>query len=133
MVKPAYDLASTLYNCKYQQTFVKLIEFIDSVSNDIFINKLLGHFTMKMKTRAYAQLLGSYQSLSITTMASLFKVSEEYLEKDLSKYIVDGEIFCVIDRVGMVVYVCEKEVCKERIMVERGDVLCRMIKKHLRQ
>lgn len=52
-----------------------------------------------MRIRAYSQLLESYRSLKVSSLAEAFGVTTEYIDADLSRFINAGRLHCKIDAV----------------------------------
>jgi|JI10StandDraft_1071094.scaffolds.fasta_scaffold378831_3 hypothetical protein len=52
-----------------------------------------------MRIRAYSQLLESYKSVEISSMARTFGVTVEFLDRELSRFIFSGRINAKIDKV----------------------------------
>ena len=51
--------------------------------------------------KAFGQLLESYSSLTLRYMAEAFNVTEEYMDRELSRFIADGRLHCRIDKVSV--------------------------------
>lgn len=131
-IENAYKLAESLYHCDYSSLFMNLMEFLEFISDDVHIERYRNLFCQEIKLKAYKQLLSSYESLSLETMAGIFSVSVEYMEKDLINYIVSDKLACKIDKVNMTVFFVEEEPNKISELLENGDELLRMIKKRLK-
>lgn len=128
----AMELAISLYECQYDIYLRKLHNFIMLIEEDPFIGRFANYFCKEMKLRAYKQLLESYQCLSLQCMADTFKISEVYLEKDLSNYIVEKRIDCSIDKMSGVITMREPILSNLANVVERGNMLIRTIKKNIK-
>ncbi|TBU06461.1 subunit Rpn7 of 26S proteasome, partial [Hamiltosporidium magnivora] len=127
----AYKLVESFYKCNYRTIFYEISDFAENIRNETFLSSLINYFVYEMKSRVYQQLLLSYKSLHIETMASIFGVSVEYLEKDLIKYIVDKKVSCRIDRITMSVSACKSEIDYNSYVVESSDEMLRMMRKIL--
>ncbi|ELQ76670.1 26S proteasome regulatory complex, subunit RPN7/PSMD6 [Trachipleistophora hominis] len=106
-VNLAYDLAQAIYNCYYDKIFPCLVAFSSYYMDDIFIGDKIHYFINETKIRSYNQLLESYSSIGLESMALTFGVSEEYLEADLGKFLVNERMKCVIDKIDKMVLVKE--------------------------
>ncbi|KAF7679655.1 26S proteasome regulatory subunit RPN7 [Astathelohania contejeani] len=126
--RAAYSLSKTFYGCDYQRFLIDLSNFADSIRDEIYLRRLVDFFVKEMKIKAYRQLLDSYKSLSIHELSNVFGISEEFLERDISNYIVDGRIQCVIDRVERIIMVSERNKCDEEELIKKGEELIRLIK-----
>ncbi|KAL0265557.1 UNVERIFIED_CONTAM: hypothetical protein PYX00_011269 [Menopon gallinae] len=132
-VGPAYVLAETLYLCNYPALLGSLARFLDAISGEMYLERHRDMFCREVKLRAYKQLLKSYESLSLESMACIFGVSVEYVERDLARYIAADRLPCKIDRVSMTVFVSESAPNRFNELLEAGDELQRMVKKRLRR
>jgi len=52
-----------------------------------------------MRVKAYSQLLESYSSLTLTYMADSFGVTQDFIDKELHRFIAAGRLHCKIDKV----------------------------------
>ncbi|SGZ39651.1 related to 26S proteasome regulatory subunit RPN7 [Hanseniaspora guilliermondii] len=99
-----FSLAISLYSSDYASFF----KFLLATREKVFIpSKFLSphtdFFLRQMRLKAYAQLLQSYQSLSLKSMADSFGVSSEFLDEDLCKFIPTKQLNCTIDKVNGIV------------------------------
>lgn len=94
---------NSLYLSDYRSFFVALAGVQHVLLEDRYLSAHAHYYVRELRVKAYAQLLQSYSSLSITSMASSFGVSVEWLDADLAKFIRQGRISAVIDRVGGIV------------------------------
>lgn len=99
-----FSLAISLYSSDYASFF----KFLLATREKVFIpSKFLSphtdFFLRQMRLKAYAQLLQSYQSLSLKSMADSFGVSPEFLDEDLCKFIPTKQLNCTIDKVNGIV------------------------------
>lgn len=101
-------LIDCLIECKYEQYFKRILDFVDLMEKDYFLFQLKEHFCKEMKIRGYQQLLLSYKSFHLHRMAEIFKVDALFIEQDLRNFINDGKIDCIIDRIDGVVKMEEK-------------------------
>lgn len=125
-------LAKSLFDCVYGDFMYDLYCFSLSVKEDVFVGGFVDFFCKEMKLRAYRQVLESYQSMSLSAMAETFGVEEEYIEKDLSRFIVEGRMGCKIDRVSKVVHM--DSVVRDGVdsIINVGNNLVRKIKKYIK-
>lgn len=95
------SLASSLYNAEYAQLFKSLAEV---EQNQLLPSRLLyphaQYFVREMRIIAYAQLLESYRSLTLESMARDFGVKKDFIDSDLARFIATGRLTAVIDRVS---------------------------------
>ncbi|AGO11799.1 AaceriADR027Wp [[Ashbya] aceris (nom. inval.)] len=98
------SLTISLYTSEYSSYFPYLLETYDNVLMPCkYLNRHADCFVREMRRKVYAQLLESYKTLSIKSMANTFGVSVEFLDKDLSKFIPNKQLNCIIDRVNGIV------------------------------
>lgn len=95
------SLMHSLYNAEYAQLFKSLA---DVEQNHLLPSRLLNphsqFYVREMRIVAYAQLLESYRSLTLDSMARDFGVKKEFIDADLAKFIAAGRLTAVIDRVS---------------------------------
>ena len=58
------------------------------------------YYVREVKIKAYAQLLESYRSLTLTYMADAFGVTEDYIDSELCRFIAGGRLHAKIDKVS---------------------------------
>lgn len=76
------DFMSSLYNCKYDEFFRSLAAIEQNhLRTSRYLLPHLRYYIREMRILAYAQLLESYRSLTVTSMAQAFGVSEEFIDK----------------------------------------------------
>ncbi|EDO14555.1 hypothetical protein Kpol_284p2 [Vanderwaltozyma polyspora DSM 70294] len=98
------SLTISLYTCDYSSFFPFLLETHEKVLLPCkYLNKHADYFMRKMRRKVYEQLLESYKTLSLKSMASAFGVSVEFLDNDLGKFIPNKQLNCIIDRVNGIV------------------------------
>jgi len=120
------DYAKSLYECHYDKFFVALASLEQSylLPSQIF-RAHARWYVREMRIRAYAQLLESYSSLTLKSMALAFGVSEEFVDKDLSHFISLGRLNCTIDQVNGIVETTQpsSKSAQYETVIKRGDVL----------
>lgn len=98
------SLAISLYSSDYNSFFPFLLQarekaFLPSK----FLNPHTDFFLRQMRIKVYTQLLQSYKTLSLKSMADSFGVSVEFLDNDLGKFISTKQLNCVVDRVNGII------------------------------
>ena len=78
-----------------------------------------------MRILAYSQLLESYKSVQLESMARAFGVSIEFLDKELSRFIASGRLHCKIDKVGGIVETTrpDNKNAQYQAVIKQGDLL----------
>lgn len=115
----AYKLIQYIHGCQYFNIFKQCIEFCEENISDIFIGDKMGYFLNEIKIRSYNQLLESYSSIKLKSMAETFCISEDYLEKDLNQFIINERLNCMIDKIDQMVLVRE---CERSLADKLGDL-----------
>jgi len=89
------------------------------------------YFCREMRVKAYSQLLESYRSVQLQSMADAFGVSVEFLDKELSRFIASGRLHCKIDKVGGVVETNRPDAKNAlyQTTMKQGDLLLNRIQK----
>ncbi|KAJ2722183.1 proteasome regulatory particle subunit [Coemansia sp. Benny D115] len=125
-------LLRSLYDCKYSEFFVALAGVETdhlNVSRYLFAHRRF--YTREMRIRGYAQLLESYLSLTIKSMADSFGVTEEFIDTELSRFVAAGRLHCVIDKVGGIVETNRPDTknAQYQTTIKQGDLLLNRIQK----
>jgi 26S proteasome regulatory subunit N7 len=134
------DYANSFYNCQYDKFFsalgnVPLLKALAALEADLKSDRyLFAHYKFyvrEMRITIYNQLLQSYQSLTIESMAKSFGVSEDWIDSDLSKFISLGRVNAVIDKVGGVIETNRPDAknAQYQSVIKQGDVLLNRIQK----
>ncbi|GAA5855343.1 hypothetical protein JCM8547_009042 [Rhodosporidiobolus lusitaniae] len=98
------NFAESLWKCDYSGFFKALATVEES---HLLPSRLLHpharYYTRELRLKAYAQLLESYRSVTLESLASAFGVTVPWLDADLAKFIASSRLPCTIDRVAGVV------------------------------
>jgi len=89
----------SLYNCQYADFFQELGKVEQILKADRYLFPHYAFYVREMKIKAYAQLLESYRSLTLTYMADAFGVTEEFMDSELCRFIASGRLHAKIDKV----------------------------------
>ncbi|KAJ2765513.1 proteasome regulatory particle subunit [Coemansia nantahalensis] len=122
----------SLYNCQYADFFVALAAVeVDhlNVSRYLFAHRRF--YTREMRIRSYAQLLESYLSLTVKSMADSFGVTQQFIDSELSRFAAAGRLHCVIDKVGGIVLTNRPDTknAQYQSTIKQGDILLNHIQK----
>ncbi|KAG5438282.1 hypothetical protein PCANB_002769 [Pneumocystis canis] len=126
------NMVNSLYYCNYALFFQALAEVEE---NHLRVNRYLflhsNYYIREMKRKSYAQLLESYKALSIASMASAFGVSTEFIDKDLSKFIANKQLNCIIDRVNGIIETNrpDSKNAQYQLLIKQGDHLLNKLQK----
>ncbi|CAI4036965.1 hypothetical protein SMKI_16G2620 [Saccharomyces mikatae IFO 1815] len=127
------SLTISLYASDYASYFPYLLETYDNVLIPCkYLNKHADFFVREMRRKVYAQLLDSYKTLSLKSMASAFGVSVAFLDNDLGKFIPNKQLNCVIDRVNGIVETNrpDNKNAQYHLLVKQGDGLLTKLQKY---
>lgn len=132
-LEPLVSLINCLYTCQYNHFLRYLLE-----TNDLLVvpNKYLhvhsSYFMREMRCKAYAQLLESYKLLSLTSMATSFNVSEEFLDADLARFIPNGKLNCTINMVNGIIETNrpDNKNSQFHLLIKQGDALLTKLQKY---
>ncbi|KAJ1740216.1 proteasome regulatory particle subunit [Coemansia sp. RSA 989] len=122
----------SLHDCHYADFFVALAEVeTEHLKVSRYLNKHYHYFTREMRIRGYAQLLESYLSLTLKSMADSFGVTTEFIDKELSRFIAAGRLHCVIDKVGGIVVTNRPDTKNAQYQntIKQGDLLLNRVQK----
>ena len=75
------DFANSLYTCNYAQFFQSLAAIEQQLKYDRYLSHHYQYYVREMRILAYAQILESYRSLTIDSMAQSFGVSEDFIDR----------------------------------------------------
>ncbi|KAG5518415.1 hypothetical protein PMAC_002808 [Pneumocystis sp. 'macacae'] len=126
------NMVNSLYYCNYALFFRALAEVEE---NHLRVNRYLflhaNYYVREMKRKSYAQLLESYKALSITSMASAFGVSPEFIDKDLSRFIANKQLNCIIDKVNGIIETNrpDSKNAQYQLLIKQGDHLLNKLQK----
>lgn len=95
-----YELVSAICECRYEAFFVQLVEYINAVKSNELLKNHTPYITRNIRLLVYKQFLMAYKSITIGTMADSFRVTEDFMEHDLSMFIGSGKLACKIDRIN---------------------------------
>jgi len=115
----------SLYNCQYSDFFTSLGKLEQVMKADRYLAPHYAFYVREIKVKAYAQLLESYRSLTITYMAEAFGVTESYMDTELAKFIANGRLHAKIDKVGGIVITNrpDSKNAQYQSCIKQGDIL----------
>lgn len=127
------SLTISLYTSEYSSYFPYLLETHRNVLIPCkYLNRHADYFVREMRRKVYAQLLESYKTLSLKSMAGAFGVSVEFLDKDLGKFVPNKQLNCVIDRVNGIVETNrpDNKNVQYHFLIKQGDSLLTKLQKY---
>jgi len=121
----------SFYCCRYAEFFLQLAGVEAYLQRDRYFARHARFFIREMRILAYAQILDSYQSLSLDSMAKDFGVTVEFIDQELSRFIAAGRLPCKIDQVGGIVETNrpDNKNFQYQAMIKHGDVLLNRVQK----
>ncbi|KAI6016275.1 hypothetical protein BKA83DRAFT_4060312, partial [Pisolithus microcarpus] len=57
------------------------------------------YYICEMQILAYAQLLESYQGVTLESLSGMFGMSIDSIDRELSQFIANGHLHCMINKV----------------------------------
>ncbi|KAI8335395.1 26S proteasome subunit RPN7-domain-containing protein [Chlamydoabsidia padenii] len=126
------DYMTSLYNCNYAHFFRALAHIEQThLRTSRYFYPHIRYYVREMRIIAYAQLLESYRSLTITSMAQVFGVTEDYMDKELYKFIAAGRLNCVIDKVNGIIETNRPDAknAQYQTVIKQGDLLLNRVQK----
>lgn len=121
----------SLYECQYARFFRALATVERVMKEDRYLHAHYAYYVREMKVKAFAQLLESYRSLTLTYMSEAFNVTEDYMDRELSRFIADGRLHCRIDKVRGIVMTNRPDTKNARYQgtIKQGDILLNRVQK----
>ncbi|EIW51777.1 PCI-domain-containing protein [Trametes versicolor FP-101664 SS1] len=126
------DLMKNLYDSHYDKFFLALAATEQTLLKP---NRLLApharFYVREMRISAYNQLLESYRSLTLDSLARSFGVSTEFVDSELSRFIASGRLHCTIDKVNGVVETNRPSVknAQYETVIRQGDILLNAVQR----
>ncbi|KAF4576433.1 hypothetical protein EYR40_000671 [Pleurotus pulmonarius] len=120
------DLVKSLYECHYDKFFVALARLEqEHLTPSRVLSPHARYYVREMRIRAYTQLLESYRSLTLDSLAAAFGVSVDFVDNELSRFIASGRLHCTIDKVNGIVETTRPEVkaAQYDTLIRQGDAL----------
>lgn len=132
-LEPITMLTNSLYTCEYASFFQALATVETTVLRaDRYLSAHSSYYVREMRRIAYAQLLESYKTLSIKSMAEAFGVSPSFVDADLARFIPQKRLNCVIDRVNGIVITNRPDNKNAQYLqlIKQGDALLTKLQKY---
>ncbi|RPD56384.1 PCI-domain-containing protein [Lentinus tigrinus ALCF2SS1-7] len=126
------DLMKNLYDSHYDKFFIALAALEQT---HLKPNRILApharYYVREMRILAYNQLLESYRSLTLDSLARSFGVSMDFVDSELSRFIASGRLHCTIDKVNGVVETNRPSVknAQYETVVRQGDILLNAVQR----
>ncbi|TPX41656.1 hypothetical protein SeMB42_g05478 [Synchytrium endobioticum] len=125
------DYINSLYKGEYDLFFRSLAAIEQDLKLDRWISAHYQYYVREMQIIAYSQLLESYRSVTISSVADHFGVSEDFIDRQLSSFIASGRLNAVIDKVAGIVETNRPDAknAQYQASIKQGDLLLNRIQK----
>jgi len=125
------EFLNSLYNSNYSSFFACLADITDRLATDRYLSAHARYFCREMRIVAYSQLLDSYRSVRLDSMARDFGVSVEFLDNELSRFVATGRLHCKIDKVAGIVETTrpDNRNAQYQAVIKQGDLLLNRVSK----
>jgi len=122
---------NSFYASDYATFFVALAAITDHIKKDRYLSVHAQFFCREMRIKAYSQLLESYSSVKLTSMAFHFGVSVDFVDRELARFVAAGRIHCKIDKVNGIVETTRPDSrnAQYQSTIKHGDLLLNRIQK----
>ena len=100
---------NTFYDGEYADFFKELYFIIQVLKKDFYLSKHYNYFINEMRIKVYSQFLQSYKTVTMESMATMFGVSTNFIDRELSNFISQGRINAKIDKVSGIIECNHKE------------------------
>jgi len=129
--KMVADYLMALYECNYSGFFEGLAAIEPRLKFDRITAPHYAYYTRAMRVKSYKQLLSSYRSLTLKSMAETFGVSTDFIDKELHQLIASAALHCKIDRVRGVVATnqLDSKNWQYQSVIKHGDILLNRVQK----
>lgn len=132
-LEPLVNLTNSLYTCQYNYLFQYLLESYDKLLlTNKYLHQHANYFARELRCKAYGQMLESYKSLSLKSMAQSFNISELFLDQDLCKFIPNKKLNCTIDKVNGIIETNrpDNKNSQYHTLIKQGDNLLTKLQKY---
>ncbi|KAI0707981.1 PCI-domain-containing protein [Earliella scabrosa] len=126
------ELMKNLYDSHYDKFFHALAALEQT---HLAPNRILAphtrYYVREMRILAYNQLLESYRSLTLDSLARSFGVSVDFVDNELSRFIASGRLHCTIDKVNGVVETNRPSLknAQYETVIRQGDILLNAVQR----
>ncbi|OAV92682.1 hypothetical protein PTTG_07666 [Puccinia triticina 1-1 BBBD Race 1] len=127
-----HAMVCAIHNTEYDKFFVELAKVEQTyLLPSRWLSIHARYYVREMRIKAYSQLLESYRSVSIKSMAQAFGVTEDYIDSELARFIAAGRLNCAIDKVNGIVETkrADGKNAMYTSVLKNGDALLNSIQK----
>lgn len=128
MIKKFLD---SFYSCDYATFFVCLAKVDEFMMKHQVFAAHRRFYIREMRILAYTQLLQSYRSVTLESMAKSFGVSADFIDGELSHFISAKRINCKIDKVAGIVMTNRPDTknAQYQATIKQGDITLNQLQK----
>jgi 26S proteasome regulatory subunit N7 len=121
----------SLDRCDYRGFMQSLVDAEPQWRRDRFFAPHVAYALRELRIKAYRQLLQSYRSVTLASMAESFGVGPEFLDRELSRFIASGRLNAKVDKVGQIVETLRPDAKNKQYqrVIKDGDALLNRIGK----
>ena len=94
---------NTFYDGQYAEFFKELYYIIQVIKKDFYLSKHYNYYINEIRVKVYSQFLQSYKTVTMGNMATVFGVSINFIDRELSNFISQGRINAKIDKVSGII------------------------------
>jgi len=94
---------NTFYDGEYAKFFKEFFYIIQVLKKDFYLSKHYNYYINEMRIKVYSQFLQSYKTVTMDNMATVFGVSTNFIDRELSNFISQGRINAKIDKVSGII------------------------------
>lgn len=122
---------SHCYHFPHGFLFVSIATVESHLKYDRYLHLHYRYYVRNMRRIAYSQLLQSYRSLTLVSMAEAFGVTVDYIDRELSRFIANKQLHCSIDKVKGIVETTRADAkgLLYRSSLKQGDLLINRMQK----
>jgi 26S proteasome regulatory subunit N7 len=121
----------SLYRLRYAEFFDALAELENKLETDIWFSRHLSYLIKELRVKAYAQFLEPYEAVDIARMAASFRVTPEFIEVEMRRFISTRKLNAKIDRVTGTIHTNppDSRAAKMREALRGGELLVTRLQK----
>mmetsp|Transcript_18888 Transcript_18888/g.24667 ORF Transcript_18888/g.24667 Transcript_18888/m.24667 type:complete len:396 (-) Transcript_18888:1525-2712(-) len=119
------EFVNALYETRYRDFFIAMIGLHPKIVGDRYLSEHADWLVRELRILSYSQFLESYKSVTLEMMAYEFGVSDDFLDKELSRFIASGNVQAKIDKAGGVIEASKllNSHMQYQEVIKQGDLL----------
>ena len=122
---------TTFYSCDYKGFFQALADVDEMLMKNHLLAPHRRFYVRELRILGYTQLLTSYRSVTLDSIANSFGVSPAFIDRELSHFIAAKRLNCKIDKVAGIVMTNrpDEKNSQYQTTIKQGDLLLNQIQK----